>query len=123
MKRLGCRAVDSGQTFTGNRTSSFDHFAGDYELFYAFLRGQGIHCVKEEFLEDHHQAAGANFPLYGLSGDALESIFSELQFNVVEVEFLLVLLNEGIFRLSKDFYESAFIEFVQDTSDGQSTNE
>ena len=86
-------AVDSGKTLTGNRAPAFNHFAGYDEFFDPFLRRKGIHCVKQQFFEDHHEAAGAHFPLDRLPGDRLERILRELQLDVVEVELLLILLD------------------------------
>ena len=90
---LGGGAVDSSKAFTGDSPAAFDHFAGYDELFNPFLGRQGVHRVKQQLLEDHHQAAGADFSLNGLFGDRLERILRELQLDVIEVKLLLVLLN------------------------------
>jgi hypothetical protein len=80
----------------GDSTATFDHFAGYHEFFDAFLRRKGIHCVEQQFLEDHHQAAGTDLTLNCLPGDGLERILCKLQLDVIEVKFLLVLLDQSV---------------------------
>src|SRR3954447_22690427 len=89
---LGGGAVDSGETFTRNGAATLDHFTGYDEFFDSFLRRQGVHRVKQQLLEDHHQAAGADLSLNSLPGDRLERILSKLQLDVVEIKLLLILL-------------------------------
>src|SRR4026209_754257 len=94
--RLGGGAVDSSEAFTWNSAATFDHFAGYDEFFDAFLRRKGVHRIKQQLLEDHHQAAGADLSLNSLPGDGHERILSKLQLDVVEIKFLLILLNQSI---------------------------
>src|SRR5690242_2560302 len=86
-------AVDARKSFTRDRTSPFDHLAGYDKFFDAFLRGQGIHRVEQEFFQDHHQSTRADFALNCLSGDGFEGVFCELELDVIEIKLLLVLLN------------------------------
>src|SRR5204863_10191888 len=58
----GC-AVDPGKTFTGDGTSTLNHLAGNDEFFDAFLRGQGIHRVEQEFFKNHYQSTSPNLSL------------------------------------------------------------
>ena len=70
---LGGGAVDSGQAFTWNCPAAFDHFTGDDKFLDAFLRRQGVHRVKQQLFENHHQPAGADFALDGLRATDLSA--------------------------------------------------
>src|SRR5918999_207993 len=119
---LGGRTVDSGETLAGNSPSPFYHLAGNDKFFDAFLRRKGVHGIKKQFFQDHHQAAGADFPLDCLSGDGLECVLGELQLDVVEVELLLVLLDQRVLGFGKYFDECSLVEFVQNAAYGQTSD-
>src|SRR5262245_51917447 len=89
-------AVDASKSFAGHRTSSFDHLTGYDKFFDALLRGQGIHRVEQEFFQYHHQSTSSDFALNCLSGDSFEGVFGELELDIIEIKFLLVLLHQGI---------------------------
>src|SRR6185369_17352985 len=121
-RALGCRTVNSGKALAGDRPASFDHLARNNEFFDAFLRRKGIHGVKQQLFQDHHQAARADFSLDRLSRDSLERVFCELELDVIEVEFLLVLLDQSVLWFGKNFYECALVELVQHAAHGQASD-
>src|ERR1051325_10327993 len=100
-------AVDARKSFTRHSAAPFDHFAGNDKFFDAFLRGQGIHRVEQEFFQDHHQSTSADFTLNCLSGDSLECVFGELEFDVVKIKLLLVLLYQSILWFSQNLNQGA----------------
>ncbi len=57
---------------------------------------------KEDLLEDGAETARAGAPEDRLVGDRRESVLGELEFDVLELEDLLVLLHQGVLRLGED---------------------
>ena len=119
---LRCGAVDSGEAFTRNGSATFDHFAGYDEFFDSFLRRKGVHRVKQQFFEDHHKAAGSDFPLNSLSGDGFERILGKLQLNIIEIKLLLVLLDQSVLGFCKNLDECSLVEFVEHAAHRQTSN-
>src|SRR6185436_13389460 len=105
--RLRGGAVNAGEAFSRHGAAALDHLTGDDELFDALLRRQGVHGIKQQLFENHHQAARAYFSVYRLASDSLQRVFGELQLDVIEVKFLLVLLNECILWLSENLDQRA----------------
>lgn len=81
---------------------ALDHFAGDHKLFYALLRRQRVHCVQKQLFQNHHQAPRADFSFDCLLGDGFQSIFGELEFDVVKIKFLLILLDQRVLWFGKN---------------------
>src|ERR1044072_4344676 len=106
-------AVDARKSLTRHCAAPLDHFAGYDKFFDAFLRGQGIHRVEQEFFQDHHQSTRADFALNCLSGDSLECVFGELEFDIIKIKLLLVLLYQSILWFGQNLNEGAFIQFMQ----------
>ncbi len=88
---------------------AFDHFAGDDEFFDAALRGRGVHRFEQKFFEDHHQTACADFAGDGLARDAAQSIVGEAEFDVIVLEFLLILFDERVLRFGQDSDERGLV--------------
>jgi hypothetical protein len=86
--------------------------------------GQVVHDVEQHLFEDGPQAAGAGAPQQRLVGDGLEGVVGELELDVLELEELLVLLDQGVLRLGEDLDERLLVE-VADTGadDGQAADE
>ena len=95
------RAVDASQAFAGDGASAFHHLAGYHKFLYALLRREGIHCVEEKFLKNHHKSTSADLTLNSLPGDSLERVFRELQLNIIKFKLLLVLLDQSVFGLGQ----------------------
>ena len=72
--------------------------------------GQVVHHVEQHLFEDGPQAAGAGAPQERLVGDGLERVVGELQLDVLELEELAVLLDQGVLRLDEDLDERVAVE-------------
>ena len=102
--------------------AALDHVLGDLEIADALVRGQMVHEVEHELFKDHAQAAGADLASHGFAGDGAGRILGEMQPDVFVLEEALVLLENGVARLGKDFDERGFIELVENAHDGQAAD-
>lgn len=71
------------------------------------------HGVAHDILDDGAQTAGTEFELYCLIDDEVEGIIGERQFNLVHLEELLILADDGILRLNEDTAQSLTVEGPQ----------
>ena len=72
--------------------------------------GQVVHDVEQHLFEDGPQATGAGAPQQRLLGDGLEGVVGELELDVLELEELAVLLDEGVLRLDEDADQRVLVE-------------
>src|SRR6266545_6582833 len=100
-----------------------DDLAGDDALPDLLLTGQRVHQVEHELLDDHAQAARANFARQRLFRDRFERVVRELQLHVLVLEQLLVLTRDRVARLREDLDEGGLIQLVERPDDGEAADE
>src|ERR671917_189081 len=84
---------------------------------------QLVHEVEQHLFEDGPQAAGAGAPEQRLVRDRLEGVVGELELDVLELEDLAVLLDEGVLRLVEDADQGLVVEARHRADDRQATHE
>src|SRR5580698_672312 len=81
------------------------HFLGDQKLADLFERRQIVHQVQHQIFEDHAQAAGPDLTFHRQLRDRFERVVAKLQSNIFKLEQLLVLPDDGVFRLGQDLHQ------------------
>ena len=74
----------------------------DHALAHVAAAGQLVHEVEQHLFEDGAQPASPRAPQQRLVGDGLQGVVGELELDVLELEDLPVLLDEGVLRLDQD---------------------
>src|SRR5215210_6762410 len=95
----------------------------DHALLDVALRGDVVHEVQHELLEDDAQAAGADVPLERLAGDGLERLVGELELDPFELQDGLVLPDQAVLRLVKDAHQRLLVELLERGDDRQPPDE
>ena len=84
---------------------------------------QVVHDVEQHLFEDGPQATGAGAPQQGLVGHGLERVVGELELDVLELEELLVLLDQGVRGLDEDPDQRVLVEVGHRADDRQAADE
>src|SRR3954464_2301528 len=87
--KLSCFLNQRDRLFLG-----LHHLAGDHAFADLLLAREVVHQVEHEVLDDHPQAARANFARECRFGDRLEGIVGEAELHVLVLEQLLVLTRD-----------------------------
>src|SRR5690606_30754112 len=95
----------------------------DHALADVVAAGQPVHEVEQHLFEDGPQTAGAGAPEQGLLGDGLQRVGGELELDVLELEDLAVLLDEGVLRLAQDADQGIPVEARDRADDRQPADE
>src|ERR1700730_9030954 len=90
-----------------------NHIGVDNDLFHIRARCDFVHYVEQHIFNDAAQSARAGALFERPLGGSVESIIGEDQFYTVKLQELLVLLDDGMFRLGQNAYQSIFIQAVQ----------
>src|SRR6185312_2883002 len=108
----GNRLVFRGDHFTRNR-----HFAQ------LLLVRHLIHQVEHQVLDDHAQAARADFALERRLRNRLERVVGEAELHVLVLEELHVLARDRVARLREDLDQRRLVELVQRPDDREAADE
>src|SRR5882724_600446 len=100
-----------------------DDILVDQALLDVALRGDGVHEVEHQFLENDAQAAGADVSLQRLLGDRHHGFLGELELHPFELEDGLVLANEAVLRLLEDAHQRLLVELLERRDDRQAADE
>ena len=103
--------------------AALDHVLGDFEVAHALVAWQVIHQVEHELFEDHAQTAGTHlagesFLRYGANG-----LVRKVQADVFILEQTLVLLENRVLRLGKNFDQRALVELIENAHDRKTADE
>src|SRR6266571_441125 len=96
---------------------------GHHALLHLLHRGQVVHQVEHQVLDDHPQAARPDLPDDGEVGDGLQRVVREAQLDVLVVEHPLVLPDDRVLGLGQDLDEGGLVEVVEGADDGQPAHE
>src|SRR5580693_1490170 len=101
------------------RAAFLHHLPRDLKLLQFLLARQVEHQVEHQLFQNHAQAAGAHFARHSLPGNGSQSLVSELQAHILELEQPLVLLDDRILRPGEDFDQGKFVQIFQHSYNGQ----
>src|SRR5713226_294859 len=88
------------------------------------LHGRQIeHDVEQHLFDDRAQSPRAGLSRQGPLGDRLQRLLPYLQIHTLHAEQLLVLLDEGVFRLGKNLDQRMLVEFLERRHDRQASDE
>ena len=90
----------------------YDPFIDDAFLD-VFLGGDLVHKVEHYILHDRAKPARPRSPLDGELGDGRQRAVGEAELDLLEIEQLLILLDEGVFRQRQDLYKRLLREVGQ----------
>src|SRR6185295_18143035 len=102
---------------------AFDHFSVNGDFLDPPEIRQLEHGVEQDALHDRAQAPGARLALDGLLGDRRQGVVGERERHVLHLEQALVLLEQGVLRLSQDLYEGFLVQVFQRRDDRQAADE
>src|SRR6266446_5848050 len=94
-----------------------------YDLAHVLHGRQVEHDVEQHLLDDRAQAPRTGLSRQGLLGDRLQRLRPHLQIHPLHAEQLLVLLDEGVFRLGKNLDQRMLVEFLERRHDRQAPDE
>ena len=94
-----------------------NHLVGDGAGLDVVARRDLVHDVEQGFLDDAAQAARAGLLGEGLHSGLLQGIRREDQFDLVEVEELLVLLDDRVLGFGQDSDHRVFVERLEPHDD------
>src|SRR5678816_3909479 len=100
-----------------------DRIFGDENLFDLLLRGRVIHDVQHDLFQYRAQSPGSGFLRECLPRHRSQGALSESQLHLLERKQFLVLLGEGISRLSQNLDQCAFIKFIKGGHYGETADE
>src|SRR5690606_14771799 len=100
-----------------------DHRLVDHDLADVLQRGQLVHGVQQDRLDDGAQAAGAGLALERLARDRGQGVGAELQFHAFHVEQLPELLADRVARLGQDLDQGGLVELLEGGDHRQAADE
>ena len=71
------------------------------------MPGKVVHRVEQDLFEERPQPTCAGTTQQGEVGDRLQTVGGELQLDILELEDLLVLADEGVLRFGEDANEGS----------------
>src|SRR5262245_10145840 len=90
-----------------------DHRFVDHDLADVLERGQLVHRVEQDVLEDRAQAARAGLARERALGDRAERRGAHLELDAFHQEQALVLLDQRVLRLGQDLDQRALVELLE----------
>src|SRR5258706_10748013 len=98
---------------------ALDHRFVDDDLDDIAERGQLVHGIEQDILEDRAQAARAGLALHGPVRHRTQGLLAELEFRALHVEELAILLGERVARLGEDDHQCGFIQLIERRHHGE----
>src|SRR6266540_2226413 len=115
--------VEQSTATLGRRALADDGVLVHHDLAHVLHGRQIEHDVEQHLLDDRAQAPRAGLSRQGLLGDRLQRLRPHLQVHALHGEQLLILLDEGVFRLGKNLDQRMLVEFLERRHDGQAPDE
>src|SRR5437867_2560416 len=100
-----------------------DDLAGHHALLHLLHRGQVVHQVEHQVLDDHPQPPGPDLAYDREIGDGLQGIVQEAQLDVLVVEHALVLADDRVLGRGQDLDQRRLVEVVEGAHHVQAPHE
>src|SRR5579859_478311 len=102
---------------------ALDRLGGHDHLADVGARGDLVHDVEEDLLDDRAQAASAGLALRGAGRGREQTVIGELELDLVDRQELLVLLHDRVLRLGEDAQQVRFIQRLERNDDRHAADE